>query len=102
MITDENFILTVAKGSVLHRTTGSVILNSIPEDAFSMWKEGEYFLILKKSGAPLLEGLSKEELEVILEKRKPINNLPELKLIESAIKALVNKNKPKNTENKNG
>ena len=89
MISDENFILTVAKGSVLHRTNGSLTLDSIPEDAFSMWKGGEYFLILKKSGAPLLEGLSKEELEVILDKRKPINNLTEIKIIESAIKALT-------------
>ena len=45
MISDENFILTVAKGSVLHRTNGSLTLDSIPEDAFSMWKDGEYFLI---------------------------------------------------------
>ena len=89
MISDENFILTVAKGSVLHRTNGSVILDSIPEDAFSLWKNGEYFLILKKSGAPLLEDLSKEELEVILDKRKPINNLTEIKIIESAIKKLT-------------
>ncbi len=89
MISDENFILTVAKGSVLHRTNGSVILDSIPEDAFSLWKNGEYFLILKKYGAPLLEGLSKEELEVILDKRKPINNLTEIKIIESAIKKLT-------------
>ena len=89
MISDENFILTVAKGSVLHRTNGSVILDSIPEDAFSLWKNGEYFLILKKSGAPLLEGLSKEELEVILDKRKPINNLTEIKIIVSAIKKLT-------------
>ena len=94
MISDENFILTVAKGPVLHRTNGSVILDSIPEDAFSMWKDGEQFLILKKSGAPLLEGLSKEELEVILDKRKPINNLTEIKIIETAIKALTkSKNK---------
>ena len=89
MISDENFILTVTKGSVLHRTNGSVKLDSIPEDAFSMWKDGEYFLILKKSGAQLLENLSKEELEVILDKRKPINNLTEIKIIESAIKALT-------------
>lgn len=93
MISNDCFILTVPKGSVLHRTDGTVVLDKIPENAFDLWKEGEYVFALKKSGAVLLENLTPSELEVILNKRQPINNLFEIKLIETAIKAAKKKNK---------
>ncbi len=88
MISDENFILTVAKGSVLHRANGgSIVLDSIPENAFELWKNGEYVFCLKKDGASLLEKISKEELVAILEKRKAFDYKVEIKLLEDAIKA---------------
>ena len=91
MISDDNFVLTVTKGSVLHRAGGYIVLDKIPENAFQLWKDGESVLSLRKTGAPLLENISKTELVSILEKRKNLDYQVEIKLLQDAIKALDKK-----------
>lgn len=87
MVSNEFFILTVAVGSVLHRTDGtSVKLTGIPENAFEIWRNGSRVFSLRKSGADLLNDLSKKELERILEKRISHDFKVEIQLLKKAIK----------------
>lgn len=96
---DKYFVLTVKKGSVVHRANGvRQTLSEVPKNALELWEEGSRTLCLRKDGSELLADFPRERLSNILETRRHLNYKAEIKLLEDAIKATTKPKKPTTTD----
>lgn len=90
------FTLTLPKGSVIWKKDGTKqTLNEVPKNAMELWAGGSRSLRLRKAGIELLQGKTKEDLELLITKRQRVGNRYELNLIRTAIK---NSMKPQSEE----
>lgn len=87
--TNQFFILTVTKGSVMIGADGSkTTLNDVPKNALEHWKAGNYAFCLKKdTAAELFKDYSKEQIQKLIEIRTPIGYKAELDTLNSLLKS---------------
>ena len=86
MVTNDNFLLTVAVGSIIIGSNQR--LTEIPENALQLWENGSYTLCLRKGGVELLKDYSKERIQRLIEVRTPINFKAEIELLKTLLKSL--------------
>jgi|GEM_PF-1236764 len=88
MINNDNFLLTVAVGSIIIGSNNSQTkLTEIPKNALQLWESGSHTLCLRKGGVELLKDYSKEKIQKLIEVRTPINFKAELELLKTLLKA---------------
>lgn len=93
MVSNDNFLLTVAVGSIIVGSDNSQTkLIEVPVNALQLWENGNHALCLRKKGIELLKDYPKERIQKLIEIRTPINFKAELELLKSLLKANVKKN----------
>lgn len=88
MVSNENFILTVAVGSIIIGSNNSQTrLTEVPPNALQLWENGSHTLCLRKAGVELLKDYSKEKIQKLIEVRTPINFKAEIELLKTLLKS---------------
>ncbi len=87
LVTNDFFVLTVAVGSEIISKSGRIVLNEIPKEAQKLWESGYYGLALRKGGEVLFETYTKEQIEKLIEIRKPLSYTVELNALKSLLKS---------------
>lgn len=92
MVSNDNFLLTVAVGSVIVGSDNSQTkLTDVPTNALHLWENGSHTLCLRKAGVELLKDYPKEKIQKLIEVRTPINFKAEIELLKSLLKAKIKK-----------
>lgn len=86
LVSNDHFVLTVAKGSEIISKSRRIILNEIPKEAQQLWETGYYGFALRKGGEVLFENYTKEQIEKLIEIRKPLSYTVELNALKSLLK----------------
>jgi hypothetical protein len=93
MIANDNFLLTVAVGSIIIGSNNSQTkITEVPVNALQLWENGNHALCLRKKGIELLQDYPKERIQKLIEIRTPINFKAELELLKSLLKDNAKKN----------